>query len=331
MDKVLLTVGSGGKKSLSFIKEEILKRFSNERLNLLADGAHLDNNLVITTDTFTVYPPFFEGGNIGVLSMCGMINDLASMAAEPYFMTMGLVIEEGFPLDNLNMILDDMQKLANKYSIILVAGDTKVVEKGKLDGIHINITGIGKKYKNTTLPYYEYNIGDGIILTGSLGEHSIAVLKGKGVIEFDGYVPSDVAPLWEPVKSLLDANIKVKFIRDVTRGGLSAILNEFAIFSKCRIEIEEKEIPVNEKVSAICDIYGFDIYNLACEGRIVIVVDKDDKIKALEILRKIDVTKDANIVGEIIKLHDPLVLLRTLYGGSLVLDMPVGEILPRIC
>lgn len=331
MDKVLITVGSGGKKSQSFINSEIISRFSNEKLNILADGAHIDNNMVVTTDSFTVFPPFFDGGNIGVLALCGMINDLASMGAEPKYMTMSLVIEEGFNLDNLRKILDSMKKIADEHNIQLVSGDTKVVEKGKLDGIIINITGFGYRYKNIFLPARDYSIGDKIILTGPVGEHSIAVLKGRGVIEFEGEISSDVAPLWEPVKNLIDSNIKVKFIRDVTRGGLSAILNEFAFFSRTKLEIYENEIPVNEKVMSICDIYGFDIYSLACEGRLLMVVESKDAEDTLKCLSMNTLTKDSKIIGQVIETSEPLVILNTKYGGKLVLDMPVGEILPRIC
>lgn len=331
MDKVLITIGSGGKKSQSFINSEILSRFSNEKLEILADGAHIENNLVITTDSFTVYPPFFDGGNIGILSLCGMINDLASMGAEPKYMTMSLVIEEGFSFSSLKMILDNMKNIADAHNIQLVAGDTKVVEKGKLDGIVINVTGLGYRYKNILLPSKNYSRGDRIILTGPVGEHSIAVLKGRGVVDFDGEILSDVAPLWKPVKRLIDEGINIKFIRDVTRGGLSAVLNEFAFFSKTKLEISEDKIPFNDKVLAVCDVYGFDIYSLACEGRMVIVVDSSDCDKALSILSKIEVTKNSKDIGVITDICSPLVVMNTRFGGKMILDMPTGEILPRIC
>jgi hydrogenase expression/formation protein HypE len=331
MDKVLITVGSGGKKSQSFINAEILSRFSNDKLKILADGAHIDKNMVVTTDSFTVFPPFFDGGDIGVLSVCGMINDLASMGAEPRYMTMSLVIEEGFFLNDLKKILDSMKKLVDEYNIMLVAGDTKVVERGKLEGLIINVTGLGYRYKDILLPSNEYKKGDKIILTGPVGEHSIAVLKCRGVVEFEGVINSDVAPLWKPVKALIDERISVKFIRDVTRGGLSAVLNEFAITSHSKIEIFEDEIPINDKVLAICDVYGFDIYSLACEGRLVIVVDSKDCDRALSILSKNNLTKDAKEIGQIIDISNPLVVMNTQFGGKIVLDMPTGEILPRIC
>ncbi len=331
MDKVRITVGSGGKKTQYFINNEIISRFSNEKLNILADGAHIDNNMVITTDSFTVYPPFFDGGDIGMLSVCGMINDLASMGAEPKFMTMSLIIEEGFPFIDLKNILDSMKKITDKHNIQLVAGDTKVVEKGKLDGIIINVTGIGYRYRDIFLPAKEYKVGDKVILTGPVGEHSVAVLKSRGIVEFDGEIISDVAPLWDPVRKLIDANVRVKFIRDVTRGGLSAVLNEFAFFSKTKIEIYEDEIPINEKVLSICDIYGFDIYSLACEGRLVIVVDSEDVENTLYLLSQNDLTRDSKIIGRIIELSKPLVIMNTQYGGKIIMDMPSGEILPRIC
>lgn len=331
MDKVQITIGSGGKKTQSFINNEIISRFSNEKLEILADGAHIDNNIVITTDSFTVYPPFFDGGDIGMLSVCGMINDLASMGAEPKFMTMSLIIEEGFSFSDLKTILDSMKKITDNYMIQLVAGDTKVVEKGKLDGIIINVTGIGYRYRDILLPAKDYKVGDKIILTGPVGEHSVAVLKGRGIVEFEGEIMSDVAPLWDPVKELIDANLKIKFIRDVTRGGLSAVLNEFAFFSKTKLEIYEDEIPINEKVLSICDIYGFDIYSLACEGRLVIIVDSEDAENALDCLSRNNHTKDSKIIGQIIELSKPLVIVNTQYGGRIIMDMPTGEILPRIC
>lgn len=298
---------------------------------MLADGANIEKDLVVTTDTFTVYPPFFDGGNIGILAFCGMINDLAAMAAEPLYMTMALVIEEGFDYDAVLTILDELERLSKRYNVKLVAGDTKIVEKGKMEGIHINITGIGRRYLDYTLPLQDYSEGDKIILTGPVGEHSIAVLKAKGTINFNGTVNSDVAPLWDVVKALIDNGIKPKFIRDVTRGGLATVLNELAMTGATKLVVEEERIPVNEKVQALCDIYGFDIYSLACEGRMVIVVAKDDGERALKVLKGINVSEKAAIIGEVVAKEGPIVLLQTAFGGQTILDMPLGEILPRIC
>jgi len=331
MDKVLITVGSGGKKSQSFIKEEILSRFYNEKLAVLADGALIDNDIIITTDAFTVFPPFFDGGNIGKLAMCGMINDLASMGAEPKYMSMSLVIEEGFSLEKLRLILDEMKFYCEKFNIKLVSGDTKVVEKNKLEGLIINVTGIGKRYKNILLPQKVYKPGDCLVLTGPVGEHSIAVLRAKGVVNFDGNLNSDVAPLWEPVKALIDEGIKIKFIRDVTRGGLSAVLNELAIFANIKLEICEERIPVNDIVASVCEIYGFDIYSLACEGRLVIVVPEEDAKKTIEILKGFTLTEQSEVIGRVVETGKCMVVLNTVYGGKTILDMPLGEILPRIC
>lgn len=331
LSKVTLSLGSGGRKSFHFINNEIVSRFSNESLDVLADGANIENELVITTDTFTVYPPYFDGGNIGVLAFCGMINDLASMAAEPMYMTMALVIEEGFDYDTVIKILDEIKRLAEKYNVKLVTGDTKIVEKGKMEGIHINITGVGKRYSNYKLPLSDYNVGDKIILTGPLGEHSVAVLKAKGTINFDGIVNSDVAPLWDIVKALFDAGINPKFIRDVTRGGVATVLNELSMTGKIKIAISEENIPVNEKVKAVCEIYGFDIYSLACEGRMVMVFNESEANEAVSILKKFDVSKDVAVIGEVVGKDKPIVVLETSFGGRTVLDMPLGEILPRIC
>ncbi len=331
LSKISLSLGSGGKTSFRFISKEILSRFSNETLNVLADGANIENGLVVTTDTFTVYPPFFDGGNIGILAFCGMINDLASMAAMPLYMTMGLVIEEGFDYDTVIRVLEELKTLSEKYNVKLIAGDTKIVEKGKMEGLHINITGIGKRYINYELPVKTFSEGDKVILTGPVGEHSVSVLKAKGTINFDGTVNSDVAPLWDIVKALIDNGISPRFIRDVTRGGLATVLNELAMTGNAKVFVYEDHIPVNEKVMAVCDIYGFDIYSLACEGRMVIVVADNEAEKAVEILRAFGVSEKAAIIGEIKESGKPVVILETAFGGQNILDMPLGEILPRIC
>lgn len=331
MDKITLNLGSGGRASYQFITKEIISRFSNDTLDVLADGANLENGLVITTDTFTVYPPFFDGGNIGILSFCGMINDLASMAAKPLYMTMALVIEEGYDYSAIIAILDDLKRLSENYGVKLIAGDTKIVEKNKMEGVHINITGIGQRYLDYNLPSLTYERGDKIILTGPVGEHSISVLKAKGVINFDGVVNSDVAPLWDIVKALIDNGIKPKFIRDVTRGGLATVLNELSITGRMKIVVKEEDVPTNERVKALCDIYGFDIYSLACEGRMVIVVKDEEANKAISLLRCFDVSKSAAVIGETEEIGKVGVKLETAYGGQTVLDMPIGEVLPRIC
>ena len=331
LSKVSLNLGSGGKASYRFISKEILSRFSNESLNKLADGANIENGLVVTTDTFTVYPPFFDGGNIGILAFCGMINDLASMAAEPLYMTMSLVIEEGFDYETVINVLDEIKLLSDRYNVKLVTGDTKIVEKGKMEGLHINITGIGKRYTDYFLPCDSYDVGDKILLTGAVGEHSVAVLKAKGTVSFDGVVNSDVAPLWDIVKALIDNGMSPKFIRDVTRGGLATVLNELALSGKMKIFVKEEAIPVNEKVKAVCDIYGFDIYSLACEGRMVMVFKENEAEKAVGILKQFGVSKDAALIGEVVEKDKPIVVLETDFGGKTVLDMPLGEILPRIC
>ncbi len=329
--RVSLSLGSGGKISFDFVKKEIISRFSNPILDTLGDGANVFDNLVVTTDNFTVHPEFFDGGNIGVLAFCGMINDLASMAAKPLYMTMGLVIEEGYDFYKLIKIIDDIKALSDKFEVKLICGDTKVVEKGKMEGIHIAITGIGKRLTDYPLPSKEYNNGDKIIITGALGEHTISVLKAKGVIDFQGIVNSDVAPLYPLVEALVKGGVSPKFLRDITRGGFSAVLNELSYIGNLHIEIEEENIPVNKQVVAICEIYGYDIYSLACEGRMIVVVDNKDVDKALAILKDIEIARESEVVGEIIKSDKPLVVLKTQYGGRTVLDMPLGEILPRIC
>lgn len=331
MNKISLSLGSGGKTSYRFITKEIVSRFSNSILDTLGDGANIENGIVVTTDTFTVYPPFFDGGNIGKLSFCGMINDLAAMAAEPKYMTMSLVIEEGYDYEKVIQILDELKVLSDKYNVKLIAGDTKIVEKGKMEGVHINITGIGNRYTKYELPVKNYSNGDKIILTGPVGEHTIAVLKAKGSINFEGTVNSDVAPLWDIVKGLIDNNVCPKFIRDVTRGGLSTVLNELAILGNLKILIQEDAIPENPKVKAICEIYGFDIFSLACEGRMTIVVNSEDAEKAVNILKGFEISKESSIIGEVVNASSPMVLLETVYGGKTILDMPIGEILPRIC
>ncbi|MCX7991273.1 MAG: hydrogenase expression/formation protein HypE [Proteobacteria bacterium] len=329
--KISLSLGSGGKISFDFVKKEIISRFSNPILDSLGDGANILNNLVVTTDNFTVHPEFFDGGNIGILSFCGMVNDLASMASKPMYMTMGLVIEEGYDYKKLLKIIDDIKNLADNFDVKLICGDTKVVEKGKMEGIHISITGIGLRMTDYSLPVKNYKNGDKIILTGTLGEHTISVLKAKGAIEFDGVINSDVAPLCGVIENLIKEGVRPKFIRDVTRGGFSAVLNELSYIGNIEILIDEEKIPVNDSVKAICDIYGYDIYSLACEGRMVIVVEDEEAEKAVSVLKDFEVSKGSSVVGEILSNDRQLVVLKTMYGGKTILDMPLGEILPRIC
>src|SRR6056297_1145567 len=324
-DFVTLNHGSGGKASSEMIQEIFIKSFGQVG-DILADSAILDiqhNQIAFTTDSFVVDPVFFPGGDIGKLAICGTVNDLAVSGAIPRFISISFIIEEGFSIKDLKKIVNSIAKQANLANVKIVTGDTKVVHKGKCDKIFINTTGIGVFQKDLSFISDGSKIafGDKIIVNGTLGDHSMAVLGARNELDFKVAVESDCTCLNHLIKDALDADIQVKFMRDITRGGLATILNELAILTNKGIDIVEKNIPVNESVRGLCEIVGFDPLYLANEGKFLMVVHPNDANTAIDFLRKNPLGKESKIIGEISADHPKMVVGKTEIGGKRIIDI----------
>jgi hydrogenase expression/formation protein HypE len=333
-DKILLDHGSGGKMSHSLITEIMLPLFDNPILSQLNDGAIFDiekKRLAFSTDTYVVDPIFFPGGNIGTLSINGTVNDIAMCGATPLFLSAGLIIEEGFSLEDLKTILQEMCIAAEKAEVKVVTGDTKVVPKGAADKIFINTSGIGRIAKNVDIASHKARPGDKIILSGSIADHGITVLTQREGMTFDSSVASDTAPLNHMVKNMLSVCKDIHVLRDPTRGGIGTALNEIAIKSEVGIKIYEEKIPVKNEVATICELLGFDPFYIANEGKLLAFVPPDHAEKVLAAVREDKFGKDACIIGKVVSDYPRKVFMQTLIGGTRIVDMLTGEQLPRIC
>jgi len=324
--KIDMSYGSGGKQTGNLINDIFLKHFDNKTLNKLEDAAVLNvsGNIAYTTDSFVVTPLFFRGGDIGKLAICGTVNDLSMMGAVPKYLTAGFIIEEGAEIETIDTIAQSMAQAAMEAGVKIVAGDTKVIE-GK-GGIYINTSGIGEIIK-PGISISNCHEGDVIILSGYLGEHHAAILSSRMGIE--NSIASDCAPLSSIVKSLIDENINVRCMRDVTRGGLATVLNEAAEHSGCAIEICEEDIPVSKEVQGFCDILGLDPLYMANEGKMIAVVPVQEADKALGIIRDNKYGKNAAVIGRM--MGGKGVILKTRLQGTRSIDVLYGEGLPRIC
>jgi len=291
-------------------------------------------DLAITTDSFVVDPIIFPGGNIGSLSVHGTINDLAMMGAMPLYMTVAFILEEGLPMRKLKTLVLLLARAAKKAGIKILTGDTKVVQKGKGDGIYINTTGVGTIY---CLSGYAPNakkvcVGCKVIVSGDIGRHGMAIMSVREGLELEPPIHSDSAPLHLMVKSLYDRDILPRCMRDATRGGVGVVLNEIARSAKVHIRIDEEKVPVNENVRGLAEILGLDLLNMANEGRFVLFVNKWEAEKVVKILRQFEGGEQATIIGEVIAEHEHgLVTAKTLLGSEKIIHMPAGELLPRIC
>lgn len=308
------------------------EKFNNEILNELEDSAVLsptgDNELCFTTDSYVVNPIFFPGGDIGELSVYGTVNDLSVMGAKPLYISCSFIIEEGLDYDILDRITTSMAEASKKANVIIVTGDTKVVEKGSADKLFINTSGIGIIAKGMEISQSKIEIGDKILINGTIGEHALSVMSVRE--KFETNIKSDCAPLWDLISNILPIG-GIKFMRDPTRGGLSAVLNEISEDKNFGIKISEKDIPINEEVSAFCEILGFDPLFLANEGKAVVVSSSETAYAILNKMKKHPLGKKASIIGEITSLNKGKVVLETLIGGERIIDMLVGDQLPRIC
>jgi hydrogenase expression/formation protein HypE len=333
-DKILLSHGSGGKLSYQLTQEIFLKAFDNELLSPLNDQAVFDlpaSRLAFTTDSFVVNPIFFPGGDIGKLSVCGTVNDLAVGGAEPLYLSASFIIEEGILIEELRIIVNSMAQTAHHAGVKIVTGDTKVVEKGKGDKLFINTSGIGKIRNSRTFSPLLIRPGDMILVSGYMGDHGIAILCHREGIQMEVPVESDCAPLYGLVHDIISQSDGIRTMRDPTRGGLATTLNELAISSNYGMIIKEDLIPVKEEVRGACEILGFDPLYLANEGKIITIVSQESAPAVLEIMKKNPLGKEASLIGTVVDKPQGKVLLETSIGNKRILDMLTGEQLPRIC
>lgn len=327
----MLSHGGGGDEMQYLINDIIFEVFDNEILKQSNDSAILNlsnSKLAFTTDSFVVTPRFFNGGNIGKIAVCGTINDLLMVGAKPLFLSCGLIIEEGFDIDELKEILKTMKKNADLAGVKIVCGDTKVVPKNKCDGIFINTSGIGEILQTCEIKNLE--VGAKILLSGDIGRHGAVILALRDELALQSDLKSDCKNLNDEVLEILNSNLKPLCMRDATRGGLSAVLNEWAKFGGFEIDVFEEKIKVSKEVQGVCELLGFEPFELANEGSFVLAVKEDEANKILKILQKFN--KNANIIGEIIaKKEDGFVTITNEYGSKRFLESPKGELLPRIC
>ena len=329
-EKINLAHGAGGKFSADLLHEIILPHFDNEILNELHDGAKI-GKFAMTTDSYVVRPIFFRGGDIGKLSICGTVNDLAVTGAVPKYISVGLIIEEGFAIDDLKKILHSMNTAARESGVKIVTGDTKVVGKGQADGIFINTAGIGELIDGVDISAKKICAGMKIIISGYLGDHSTTILAERHGLELPPNIQSDCAPLNKLVEEILTVEPKIAMLRDVTRGGLAAVLNEIATAANFEILIDENEIPVRAEVQGVCDILGFDVLELANEGKIIAIVPSESAEKILATMQNNFYGKNSAIIGEVTENLTARVGLKTKIGRVRIVDTPIGYLVPRIC
>ena len=339
-DRIVLAHGGGGRLTHQLIEKIFLPAFSNAMLEQRHDGAVLPLNglaagsrLAFTTDSFVVRPLIFPGGDIGDLAVNGTVNDLAMCGARPLYLSSGFILEEGLEMETLRTVVKSMQRAAANANVQLVTGDTKVVDKGKGDGIFVNTSGIGVIETNvaTTIGPAAVQPGDAVIVSGDLGRHGIAILSVREGLEFESPILSDTASVWPSVEALLNGGIEIHCLRDLTRGGLATTLNEIASDCNICIKLEEALIPVEETVQSACEILGLDPLYIANEGRFSVFVPAAQADAALEIMKKVPVSQGSVRVGKVEKAPGGTVVLQSRIGGNRVVDMLSGEQLPRIC
>lgn len=333
-DRIELDHGSGSEASGELIKEIFLSRLDNQYLRSLDNSAvvNLDNGrFAITTDSYVVHPVFFPGGNIGSLTVHGTINDLSMQGAKPLYITLGLIIEEGFSFEDLIKITDSISHASKEAEVVVVAGDTKMVPKARADGIFINTSGIGIIPDGIDVSSFNARPGDVILINGTVGDHSKAILSKREGLDFDTPILSDSSPFNFLVSEILSVTDKVHVLRDPIRGGLATALNEIVRSSSVGIRIFEDSVPVNGAVMSACEILGIDPYYVANEGKCIVVVAPDDADKVLDTMKRHPHGKGSCIIGEVIDEEPGRVLVKTTIGGTRILSMLTGEQLPRIC
>jgi len=329
MDIIKLAHGNGGEENNKLISQVFYKAFQNEILSKSEDAAVIeDGKLAFSTDSFTVSPLFFSGADIGKLAVCGTCNDLAMMGAKPKYLTCSVIIEEGFSVADLKTIVTSMKEELNNNGAIVVSGDTKVMPKGTIDKIIINTTGIGEIQKSN-ISSNNITQDDIILVNRDIGAHGATIFTAREGIDMSSNLQSDCASLYPVVKALIDADINITALRDATRGGISAVLNEWSKQSNICIEVDEDSIPVSDEVNGVCEMLGFEATALANEGTFVLAIAQTDKEKALQVLKTFN--QNAAIIGKVSDKYLQKVILNSGYGTSRFLDTPTGELLPRIC
>jgi hydrogenase expression/formation protein HypE len=332
-DRILMAHGSGGRLAHELVAEEFVKTLANPLLTRLDDAAVFDlgGRLSFTTDSYVVSPLFFPGGDIGKLAVCGTVNDLAMTGAKPLYLSLSFIIEEGLSRSDLSRIVASVRKAAREAEVEVVTGDTKVVSRGSADGLFINTAGIGILDKGVSISGSNAKAGDRVILSGPIGDHGIAVLSQREGLSFATRIESDCAPLGKMVAGMLAVSKDIHCMRDPTRGGLATTLNELAMQSKVGINIEEDKIPVREAVLAAGEMLGLDSLYIANEGKLVAIVPPEDADGILEAVRASKYGKGAVVIGEVTAEHPGRVIMKTSLGTSRIVDMLVGDPLPRIC
>ena len=338
---IVLGHGSGGKMMSDLIQHLFSKAFNNDLLDQMSDSTILDlsqtiisnssNCLAFTTDSFVVTPLFFPGGNIGELSIFGTVNDLAMSGAKPLFLAAGFILEEGLPMETLGIIVNSMADACKRSGVKIATGDTKVVNHGHGDGLYINTTGLGIIPQGVNISPKNARPGDLIMVNGNIGDHGMAIMSLRSGLEFETAIQSDTAPLNDLVDSMLVQTQEIHCLRDATRGGLAAVLNELATSSKIGIEFDEKSVPIHPQVSAACEMLGLDPFYIANEGKLVVVLPESQAEIVLSTMQAHPYGKNSAIIGKVVENHPGLVTARTSIGGMRVVDLPAGELLPRIC
>jgi hydrogenase expression/formation protein HypE len=333
-DVILLAHGGGGSLTRRLIDEVLLSRLGNDLLAALDDAVclpDLGDPVVFTTDSYVVTPLFFPGGDIGRLAVCGTVNDLVMQGAEPRYLSLGLILEEGLAFPDLERIVDSIAGAASEAAVRIVTGDTKVVDRGRGNGTFINTAGLGTRRPGVDTHVRNARPGDAVLVTGTLGDHGVAVLSRREGLEFEADIESDVAPLAGLVRSLLEAVPDVRSLRDPTRGGLTAALCDIAASSDVALRVRETAIPVRPAVHGACRLLGLDPLSVANEGKAVVVCPAERAERALEALRAHPLGRDACRIGEVAEAPAGLAVLETEIGGERILELPSGEDLPRIC
>ncbi len=333
-DTIRLSHGSGGKLTLELIEDLFVAVFSNEPLRELTDAAILANpggRIAFATDSHTVKPAFFPGGDIGRLAVAGTVNDLAVMGARPAYLTAAFLLEEGYPMDELEAVVRSMKATADEAGIAIVAGDTKVLERGSGDGIFINTTGIGFLPDGIDLGVTHVRPGDQVLVNGTLGDHGIAVMSRREGLDLSVDLESDVAPLNGLIEAVLAVAPNVRFMRDITRGGLAAVANEVVLRQPFGLRVYDVAVPVHELVEQYSEMLGIDPMLAANEGKVLVIVPPEEAEAALGAMKAHPRGREAAIIGDIVRKPEGVALVETAYGSRRVLEMPIEEQLPRIC
>jgi len=343
MQRILLSHGGGGRQTQKLVRKLFAKHFANSTLDQFGDSALLDfdsrvtghgsrvTNLAFTTDSYVVRPLEFPGGNIGKLAVCGTVNDLAVSGAKPLWLSCGFIIEEGFEFDKLERIVVSMAETARKANVSIVCGDTKVVDRGTADGLFINTAGVGRRISKKPLSQNAIQAGDKVLLSGTIADHGIAIMASRKELTLETPIESDCASLNELTNAILEVAPNTRCMRDPTRGGVAAALNEWVENSDTGIAIEEGAIPLNESTRAVCEMLGFDPLTVANEGKLLAVVPGAEAEAALNALKTHPLGKNAAIIGNVTTDNPGKLVMNTSFGTTRIVPLPSGELLPRIC